>query len=148
MLSGMGKCLNERKSLEQLGLMPPLSCLNCHLGQQVQRQLPFKIVLHNCQQTQILNRPVAPADAPQGIDLELACAIATRLARQPELIFLERAMPYTNRYEICTLLRKLACFHDIPIVILTSNDGLVERVKARLVKVSDFLSNPSMLVSC
>ncbi|GAB4204191.1 MAG: hypothetical protein Fur006_59130 [Coleofasciculaceae cyanobacterium] len=101
-----------------------------------------------CQQTQILNRPVAPADTPQGIDLELACAIATRLARQPELIFLDRVMPYTNRYEICTLLRKLACFHDIPIVILTSNDGLVERVKARLVKVSDFLSNPSMLVSC
>ena len=100
------------------------------------------------QQAQILNRPVAPADAPQGIDLELACAIVTRLAHQPELIFLERAMPYTNRYEICTLLRKLACFHDIPIVILTSNDGLVERVKARLVKVSDFLSNPSMLVSC
>jgi Xaa-Pro aminopeptidase len=30
-----------------------------------------------CQQTQILNRPVALADAPQGIDLELAKAIAS-----------------------------------------------------------------------
>jgi two-component system, chemotaxis family, response regulator PixG len=69
-------------------------------------------------------------------------AIATLLARKPDLIFLDLVMPYTNGYEICTQLRKLACFRDTPIVILTSNDGLVDQVRARLVGASDFLSKP------
>lgn len=69
-------------------------------------------------------------------------AIAALLARKPDLIFLDLVMPYTNGYEICTQLRKLACFRDTPIVILTSNDGLVDQVRARLVGASDFLSKP------
>ena len=69
-------------------------------------------------------------------------AIATLLARKPDLIFLDLVMPNTNGYEICTQLRKLACFRDTPIVILTGNDGLVDQVRAKLVGASDFLSKP------
>ncbi len=69
-------------------------------------------------------------------------AIATLLARKPDLIFLDLVMPYTNGYEICTQLRKLACFRDTPIVILSGNDGLVDQVRAKLVGASDFLSKP------
>ncbi|HEY9610228.1 response regulator [Allocoleopsis sp.] len=69
-------------------------------------------------------------------------AIATLLARKPDVIFLDLVMPNTNGYEICSQLRKLACFRDTPIVILTGNDGLVDRVRAKLVGASDFLSKP------
>jgi chemotaxis family two-component system response regulator PixG len=69
-------------------------------------------------------------------------AIATLLARKPDVIFLDLVMPNTNGYEICTQLRKLACFRDTPIVILTGNDGLVDQVRAKLVGASDFLSKP------
>lgn len=69
-------------------------------------------------------------------------AIATLLSRKPDLIFLDLVMPNTNGYEICTQLRKLSMFRDIPIVILTGNDGIVDQVRARLVGASDFLSKP------
>lgn len=69
-------------------------------------------------------------------------AIATLLARKPDVIFLDLVMPNTNGYEICSQLRKLACFQNTPIVILTGNDGLVDRVRAKLVGASDFLSKP------
>jgi chemotaxis family two-component system response regulator PixG len=51
-------------------------------------------------------------------------------------------MPNTNGYEICTQLRKVSAFHNTPIVILTGNDGIIYRVRSKLVGASGFLSKP------
>ena len=69
-------------------------------------------------------------------------SFAVLLARKPDVIFLDLVMPNTNGYEICAKLRKLPNFRNTPIVILTGNDGIVDRVRARLVGASDFLSKP------
>lgn len=69
-------------------------------------------------------------------------AIAILLAKKPDLIFLDLIMPNANGYEICSQLRKLTFFKHTPIVILTGNDGLVDRVRAKMVGSSDFLSKP------
>ena len=69
-------------------------------------------------------------------------AFAILLARKPDLIFLDLVMPNANGYEICAQLRKLSTFRDTPIVILTGNGGIVDRVRAKLVGASDFLSKP------
>lgn len=69
-------------------------------------------------------------------------AFAMLLARKPDVIFLDLVMPNTNGYEICAKLRKLPAFRNTPIVILTGNDGFVDRVRAKLVGASDFLSKP------
>lgn len=69
-------------------------------------------------------------------------AIATVLSRKPDLIFLDLVMPNTNGYEICTQLRKVSSFRDTPIIILTGNDGIVDRVRARVVGATDFLGKP------
>jgi chemotaxis family two-component system response regulator PixG len=69
-------------------------------------------------------------------------AFSILIARKPEVIFLDLVMPNTNGYEICAKLRKLAFFRNTPIVILTGNDGIVDRVRAKLVGASDFLSKP------
>lgn len=69
-------------------------------------------------------------------------AIAILLSRKPEIIFLDLVMPNANGYEICTQLRKLSFFKNTPIVILTGNDGIVDRVRAKLVGSSDFISKP------
>jgi chemotaxis family two-component system response regulator PixG len=76
-----------------------------------------------------------------GVDDALR-AFAVLLARKPDVIFLDLVMPNTNGYEICGKLRKLESFRDTPIVILTGNDGIVDRVRAKLVGASDFLSKP------
>ncbi|NJL49002.1 MAG: response regulator, partial [Leptolyngbyaceae cyanobacterium SM2_5_2] len=69
-------------------------------------------------------------------------AIPTLLAKPPDLVFLDLVMPDTNGYEICSNLRKITRFKEIPIVILSGNDGLVDQVRARLLGATDFLSKP------
>ncbi|ACK67306.1 response regulator receiver protein [Rippkaea orientalis PCC 8801] len=69
-------------------------------------------------------------------------AIAILLSRKPALIFLDLVMPNANGYEICSQLRKLAFFRQTPIIILTGNDGIVDRVRAKMVGSTDFLSKP------
>jgi chemotaxis family two-component system response regulator PixG len=69
-------------------------------------------------------------------------AIAVLLSRKPDLIFLDLVMPNTNGYEICSQLRKLSYFRNTPIVILTGNDGIIDRVRAKMVGSTDFMSKP------
>jgi two-component system, chemotaxis family, response regulator PixG len=73
-------------------------------------------------------------------------AIAVLLSRKPDLIFLDLVMPNTNGYEICSQLRKLSFFKNTPIVILTGNDGIVDRVRAKMVGSTDFLGKPAKSV--
>lgn len=77
-------------------------------------------------------------------------AIAILLARKPAVIFLDLVMPNANGYEICGQLRKLSFFRNTPIIILTGNDGIVDRVRAKMVGSTDFMSkpvNPEMVIS-
>lgn len=64
------------------------------------------------------------------------------LERKPELIFLDLLMPNTNGYEVCSFLRKSAVFKETPIVMLTGQDGVVDRLRARVVGSTEFLSKP------
>jgi chemotaxis family two-component system response regulator PixG len=69
-------------------------------------------------------------------------AIPTLIERKPDLIFLDLVMPIANGYEICAQLRRISLLADTPIVILTGSDGLVDRVRAKMVGATDFLSKP------
>jgi chemotaxis family two-component system response regulator PixG len=69
-------------------------------------------------------------------------AIGILLSRKPDVIFLDLMMPDINGYELCEQLRKLSCFRETPIVILTSNDGFASRLRSKIVNASDFLSKP------
>ncbi|BAQ64143.1 two-component response regulator [Geminocystis sp. NIES-3709] len=69
-------------------------------------------------------------------------AIAKILAAKPDLIFLDLVMPNANGYEICASLRKLSLFRQTPIIIVTSNDGMMERVRTKMVGASDFIAKP------
>jgi chemotaxis family two-component system response regulator PixG len=61
---------------------------------------------------------------------------------QPALIFLDLVMPHTNGYEVCGRLRKVASFQDTPIVILTGNNTIIDRVRAKVVGATDFIGKP------
>jgi two-component system, chemotaxis family, response regulator PixG len=69
-------------------------------------------------------------------------AIAVVLSNKPDLIFLDLIMPNANGYEICGQLRKLNFFKNTPIVILTGNDGIIDRVRSKMVGATDFLTKP------
>ncbi len=69
-------------------------------------------------------------------------AIAELLAHKPDLIFLDLVMPNTNGYEICSGLKKLSFFRQTPIIILTGNDNMLDRVRTKMLGSSDFLTKP------
>jgi len=69
-------------------------------------------------------------------------ALPIIIQEKPDLIFLDLIMPIASGYEICTQLRRISAFAQTPVIILTGNDGLVDRVRAKVVGSTDFMSKP------
>ncbi len=69
-------------------------------------------------------------------------AVATILRQKPALIFLDLVMPVANGYELCKQIRRVSAFREVPIVILTGNDGVIDRVRAKMVGATDFVGKP------
>lgn len=61
---------------------------------------------------------------------------------QPNLILCDITMPELDGYELCAMLRHSSVFRQTPIVMLTGKDGFLDRVKARMVGATDYLSKP------
>ncbi len=60
----------------------------------------------------------------------------------PDLIFCDLAMLKINGYEICAMLRCSSAFRDTPIVIVGTQDLFIQRIKARMLGVTDYLVAP------
>lgn len=69
-------------------------------------------------------------------------AVSTFIERTPDLIFLDLNMPVVNGYEICSQLRRVTKLKDVPIVILTGKDGIIDRVRSKVVGASGFMAKP------
>jgi two-component system, chemotaxis family, response regulator PixG len=69
-------------------------------------------------------------------------ALPVLIQEKPDLIFLDLIMPIASGYEICTQLRRIPAFANTPVIILTGNDGLLDRVRAKVVGSTDFISKP------
>ena len=69
-------------------------------------------------------------------------AIPKLIAHKPDLIFLDVGMPIVNGYEICQQLRRVSQLKEIPVIMLTGQDTMIDRVKAKIAGTSKFLSKP------
>jgi two-component system, chemotaxis family, response regulator PixG len=69
-------------------------------------------------------------------------AFAQMATLKPNLLFLDLVMPGISGYELCVRLRKTLLFADLPIIILTGSDNLLERAKSKVTGATDFLSKP------
>ncbi|HEY9658697.1 MAG TPA: response regulator, partial [Allocoleopsis sp.] len=67
-------------------------------------------------------------------------ALPILLEQKPDLVFLDLLMPFINGYEVCTQIRRISAFKETPVIIVTSSDGIVDRVRAKLVGASGFIS--------
>jgi len=61
---------------------------------------------------------------------------------KPDLILCDILMPELDGYEICAMLRKSTVFRQTPIIMLTGRDGFIDRVRARMVGATDYLTKP------
>ncbi|MDY6939752.1 MAG: response regulator [Cyanobacteriota bacterium] len=69
-------------------------------------------------------------------------ALSLVFGLKPDLILCDIAMPEPDGYEICAMLRRSTAFRQKPIVMLTGKDGFIDRVKARMVGATDYLTKP------
>ena len=51
-------------------------------------------------------------------------------------------MPRLDGYQTCALIKKSARYRDIPVVMLSSRDGLFDRARGRMVGSSEYLTKP------
>ena len=60
----------------------------------------------------------------------------------PDLIFVDIMMPRLDGYETCSLIKHNKTFRDIPVIMLSSKDGLFDRARGRIVGSERYLTKP------
>jgi len=61
---------------------------------------------------------------------------------EPHLIFCDILMPRLDGYQTCALIKKSPRYRDIPVVMLSSRDGLFDRARGRMVGSDQYLTKP------
>lgn len=71
-----------------------------------------------------------------------ATALALVREQTPDLVLLDPALPGMDGYEVCRALRADASTADLPILLLTTRDGLFDRLRARRAGATATLAKP------
>ncbi|MBF2099037.1 MAG: response regulator [Gloeomargaritaceae cyanobacterium C42_A2020_066] len=74
--------------------------------------------------------------------LEPTEALTTLVRRKPLLILMDINMPDIDGYELCRMLRQSRQLREVPIIMLTGRDGLIDRLRAQLVGATSYLTKP------
>ncbi len=61
---------------------------------------------------------------------------------QPDIIFIDIVMPRLNGYQACMLIKKNPVYQSIPVIMLSSKDGLFDKAKGRIAGSDDYLTKP------
>ena len=69
-------------------------------------------------------------------------ALAKITDHQPDIVFVDIMMPRLDGYQTCALIKKNAKFHDTPVIMLSSKDGLFDRARGRMVGSDQYLTKP------
>jgi len=69
-------------------------------------------------------------------------ALAKIADHQPDLIFVDIMMPRLDGYQTCSLIKHNKVFKSIPVIMLSSKDGLFDRARGRIVGSEHYLTKP------
>jgi twitching motility two-component system response regulator PilG len=69
-------------------------------------------------------------------------ALAKITDHQPALVFVDIMMPRLDGYQTCALIKKNAKFQNMPVIMLSSKDGLFDRARGRMVGSDQYLTKP------
>ena len=60
----------------------------------------------------------------------------------PDLIFCDILMPRLDGYQTCAIIKRNPRFASIPVVMLSSKDGVFDKARGRMVGSQDYLTKP------
>ena len=61
---------------------------------------------------------------------------------EPHLIFCDILMPRLDGYQTCAIIKRNATFSNVPVVMLSSKDGVFDKARGRMVGSQDYLTKP------
>jgi twitching motility two-component system response regulator PilG len=61
---------------------------------------------------------------------------------EPHLIFCDILMPRLDGYQTCAIIKRNAKFSGVPVVMLSSKDGVFDKARGRMVGSQDYLTKP------
>ena len=61
---------------------------------------------------------------------------------QPDLIFCDILMPRLDGYQTCAIIKRNEKYSSIPVVMLSSKDGVFDKARGRMVGSQDYLTKP------
>jgi twitching motility two-component system response regulator PilG len=61
---------------------------------------------------------------------------------QPNLIFCDILMPRLDGYQTCAIIKRNARFSAVPVVMLSSKDGVFDKARGRMAGAQDYLTKP------
>lgn len=64
------------------------------------------------------------------------------MEHQPNIILVDIMMPRLDGYQTCALIKNNQTFKKIPVVMLSSKDGLFERARSRIVGAEHYMTKP------
>ena len=69
-------------------------------------------------------------------------ALAKVNDHDPELIFCDILMPRLDGYQTCAIIKRNPRFAHVPVIMLSSKDGLFDKARGRMVGSQDYLTKP------
>src|SRR3954463_8131584 len=60
----------------------------------------------------------------------------------PDLIFCDILMPRLDGYQTCAIIKRNPRFAHVPVIMLSSKDGLFDKARGRMVGSEDYLTKP------
>ena len=69
-------------------------------------------------------------------------ALAKVNDNDPDLIFCDILMPRLDGYQTCAIIKRNAQFSNVPVVMLSSKDGVFDKARGRMVGSQDYLTKP------
>jgi twitching motility two-component system response regulator PilG len=58
------------------------------------------------------------------------------------MIFLDIMMPRLDGYQTCLMLKSNAKYRDIPVIMLSSKDGLFDQARGQLAGANEYMTKP------
>ena len=69
-------------------------------------------------------------------------ALAKIAEDRPDVVFVDIMMPRLDGYQTCTLIKSNPDYREIPVVLLSSRDGVFDRARGKLAGSEHYLGKP------
>ena len=69
-------------------------------------------------------------------------ALAKIADQRPQIIFVDIMMPRLDGYQTCALIKGNSEFKEVPVIMLSSKDGVFDKARGRIVGSQQYLTKP------